>query len=102
MKLNPKQITHLRGLAHNISPVVMIADKGLTENVLKEINTALNSHELIKIKVAGDDRETRKAIYTSICDQTNAIGIHQIGKQLVIYRASDTIKEKNKIHIPKL
>jgi len=102
MKLNPKQITHLRGLAHSLSPVVMIADKGLTENVLKEINTALNSHELIKIKVAGDDRDTRKALYEEICKQTNAIAVHHIGKQLVVYRASDTIKEKNKVHIPKL
>jgi len=102
MKLTSKQITHLRGLAHNLSPVVMIADKGLTENVLKEINIALNAHELIKIKVAGDDRDTRKAIYTSICEQTNAIAVHQIGKQLVVYRASDTIKEKNKVQIPKL
>jgi len=102
MKLNPKQITHLRGLAHKLSPVVMIADKGLTENVSKEIETALNAHELIKIKVAGDDREMRKALYESICKQTKAIGVHHIGKQLVIFRASDTIKEKNKIHIPKL
>ncbi len=102
MKLNPKQITHLRGLAHSLSPVVMIADKGLTENVLKEINTALNSHELIKIKVAGDDRNVRKALYEAICEQTSAVAVHHIGKQLVVYRASDTIKEKNKIHIPKL
>ncbi len=102
MKLNPKQITHLRGLAHSLSPVVMIADKGLTENVLKEINIALNSHELIKIKVAGDDRNVRKALYEAICEQTDAVAIHHIGKQLVIYRASDTIKEKNKVQIPKL
>lgn len=102
MKLNSKQINHLRGLAHKLSPVVMIADKGLTENIFKEVETALNSHELIKIKVAGDDREARKTIYESICVKTNALAVHHIGKQLVIYRASDTIKEKNKIHIPKL
>ncbi|MDG1453197.1 MAG: ribosome assembly RNA-binding protein YhbY [Methylophilaceae bacterium] len=102
MKLNPKQISHLRGLAHNISPVVMIGNQGLTENILKEIEVNLNAHELIKIKVAGDDREARKTIYLSICESTNAIPVHHIGKQLVIYRASETIKEKNKIHIPKL
>ena len=102
MKLNPKQISHLRGLAHNISPVVMIGNQGLTENILKEIEVSLNAHELIKIKVAGDDRDARKSIYDSICTQTNAIGVHHIGKQLVIYRPSHTIKEKNKIHIPKI
>ncbi|MGJ8619957.1 MAG: ribosome assembly RNA-binding protein YhbY [Methylophilaceae bacterium] len=102
MKLNPKQISHLRGLAHNLNPVVMIGNQGLTENIIKEIEVSLNAHELIKIKVAGDDREARKAICQSICDQTNATGIHHIGKQLVIYRPSETIKEKHKIHIPKL
>lgn len=102
MKLNTKQINHLRGLAHSLSPVVMIADKGLTENVLKEIETALTSHELIKIKVAGDDRDARKVIYETICEKTSAVAVHHIGKQLVVYRPSDSIKEKNKINIPKL
>jgi RNA-binding protein len=100
--LSTKQIGHLRGLAHNLSSVVMIAEKGLTENVLKEIESALNAHELIKIKVAGDDRDVRKALYSSICEKTSAIAVHHIGKQLVIYRASNTIKEKNKIHIPNM
>ena len=59
----------LRGLAHSLSPVVMIGDKGLTENIFKEIEISLNSHELIKIKVAGDDRDARKAIYQSICEK---------------------------------
>ena len=102
MKLNPKQISHLRGLAHTLSPVVMIGNQGLTDNIIKEVDINLNAHELVKIKVAGDDREARKTMYQSICETTNAIPVHHIGKQLVIYRASDSIKEKNKIHIPKL
>jgi RNA-binding protein len=102
MKLNTKQIVHLRGLAHSLSPVVMIGNNGLTDNIFKEIELNLNAHELIKIQVAGDDRGTRKAIYVEICAKTNAIAVHQIGKQLVVYRASETIKEKAKIHIPKL
>ena len=101
MKLTPKQIAHLRGLAHNISPVVMIGNNGLTDNIIKEIELNLNAHELIKIQVAGDDRDARKLIYTEICAKTNAIAVHHIGKQLVVYRASETIKEKAKIHIPK-
>jgi RNA-binding protein len=102
MKLNTKQIVHLRGLAHSLSPVVMIGNNGLTENIFKEIELNLNAHELIKIQVAGDDRDARKAMYAEICDKTNGIAVHQIGKQLVVYRASETIKEKAKIHIPKL
>jgi len=102
MKLNPKQISHLRGLAHKLNPVVMIGNQGLTDNIIKEIDVSLKAHELIKIKVAGDDRDARKTMYQSICEKTNAIAVHHIGKQLVIFRPSDTVKEKHKIHIPKL
>ena len=101
IKLTTKQISHLRGLAHSLSPVVMIGNNGLTDNILKEIALNLNAHELIKIQVAGDDRAARTAMYVEICTKTNAIAVHHIGKQLVVYRASETVKEKAKIHIPK-
>lgn len=102
MKLNTKQISHLRGLAHSLSPVVRIGNNGLTDNIFKEIELNLNAHELIKVQVAGDDRDARKAIFEAICNKTNAVAVHQIGKQLVFYRASDTVKEKAKINVPKL
>ncbi len=100
MKLSTKQIAHLRGLAHSLSPVVMIGNNGLTDSVIKEVELNLNAHELIKIQVAGDDRDARKAIYAEICAKTNAIAVHHIGKQLVVYRKSDTIKESAKVAIP--
>ena len=101
LKLTTKQIAHLRGLAHSLNPVVMLGNNGLTDNIMKEIELNLNAHELIKIQVAGDDRDARKVIYDEICAKTNALAVHHIGKQLVVYRASETIKEKAKIHIPK-
>ncbi|MDP3678495.1 MAG: ribosome assembly RNA-binding protein YhbY [Methylotenera sp.] len=101
MKLSTKQIAHLRGLAHKLNPVVMIGNNGLTENVIKEIELNLNAHELIKIQVAGDDRAVRKAIFDEICSKTSAIAVHHIGKQLVFYRPSSTIKESAKVVIPK-
>jgi RNA-binding protein len=101
MKLTTKQIAHLRGLAHSINPVVMIGNNGLTDNVIKEIELNLNAHELIKIQVAGDDRDARKAMYMEICAKTGATAVHHIGKQLVVYRASETVKEKSKVVIPK-
>jgi RNA-binding protein len=101
MKLTTKHIAHLRGMAHALSPVVMIGNNGLTENVLKEIELNLNAHELIKIQVAGDEKAARVAIYTEICAKSNAIAVHHIGKQLVVYRANPLIKESAKIHIPK-
>lgn len=94
--MNSKQISYLRGLAHNLNPVVMIGNNGLTESVLKEIDVNLNAHELIKIKVMSDDRALRAQMLTDICSQSNAVAVHNIGKQLVIYRQST----KPKIIIP--
>ena len=94
--MNSKQISYLRGLAHSLNPVVMISNKGLSEGVLKEINVCLDAHELIKIKVMMDDKALRTQMLTDICEQTGAIAVHHIGKQLVVYRQST----KPKIAIP--
>ena len=74
----------------------MISNKGLSEGVLKEINVCLDAHELIKIKVMMDDKALRTQMLTDICEQTGAIAVHHIGKQLVVYRQST----KPKIVIP--
>ncbi len=102
MQFNTKQIAYLRGLAHNLNPVVMIGNNGLTEAVLKEIDLNLNAHELIKVQVAGDDRDARKALLNEIAEKSNALAVHHIGKQLVFYRASETVKASAKINVPKL
>lgn len=96
--MNSKQISYLRGLAHNLNPVVMIGNNGLTDSVIKEINLNLSAHELIKVQVAGDDREARKVIYMQIAEATLAVQVHHIGKQLVFYRKNT---ENPKIVIPR-
>lgn len=97
-KLNTKQVSYLRGLAHNLNAVVMIGNNGLTEQVLKEIDNSLKAHELIKIKVLGDDRALRVQMMNDICTQLQAVAVHHIGKQLVIYRPAEQVK----IVIPKV
>jgi RNA-binding protein len=98
MSLNKKQIQHLKGVAHPLKPVVLLGNNGLTEAVVAEIDYALNHHELIKVKIPTDDKETKTLIVEAICRETNAIKIQVIGKTLVIYRKS----EENKIRIPKV
>jgi len=92
MQLSSKQISHLRSLGHNLNPVVMIGNNGLSESVIKEIDISLKAHELIKIKVQVDSRETREALLQEICEKTNAVAVHHIGKQLLIYRQSEKPK----------
>ncbi len=95
--LTTAQRQHLKGLAHNRQPVVMIGNNGLTPAVLKEIELALGAHELIKIKAASNELEARKAWMEEICTTTGAAPVQQIGKILVIYRAA----EKAVIVLPK-
>ena len=86
--LTPAQRQFLKGLAHARQPVVMIGNQGLTPAVLKEVDLALNAHELIKIKAASDEPDTRRAWMEEICSATGASPVQQIGKVLVIYRAA--------------
>ena len=66
MNLSTKQKQHLKGLAHPLKPVVMLGGNGLTEGVLAEIEQALSHHELIKVKIASEDRETKQLIVDAI------------------------------------
>ena len=86
--LTAAQRQHLRSLAHTRQPVVMIGNNGLSATGLKEIELALNSHELIKIKAASNEPETRRTWMAEICAGTGASPVQQIGKILVIYRAA--------------
>lgn len=87
LSLKPAKRATLRAQAHALKPVVMIGNDGLTEAVLAEIEQNLSAHELIKIRVLGDDRDTRIAIYQDICERLNAAPIQHIGKLLLIWRA---------------
>lgn len=85
-ELSPVERQALKARAHHLSPVVIIGDAGLTPAVLREVNIALSSHELIKVRVAGDDREARLEIYQAICTELGAAPVQAIGKLLVLYR----------------
>jgi RNA-binding protein len=96
LKLTPAERSTLRAEAHALSPVVMIGDAGLTAAVLKEIDAALNAHGLIKVRVFGDDREARIAMYETICDKLDAAPVQHIGKLLVLFRPKkESPKERN-------
>ena len=86
IQLTPAQRKVHRAEAHHLDPVVMIGNDGLTAAVIKEADAALNAHGLIKIRVLGDDRATREAIYMQLADQLNAAPIQRIGKLLVLWR----------------
>ena len=98
MSLSKNQIKFLRGMCHDLKPVVMLGQKGLTEAVLSELDIALDHHELVKIKLSMEDRDARKQMIDEICRQCEAEEVQSIGKTLSIYRAN---KKDPVIHMPK-
>lgn len=91
IEITVKQRQYLKSLAHNLTPVVMIGNKGITPQLLKEVEVNLTAHELIKIRVLGDDRKMRVQMIDDLCKQSNALLVQHIGKLLVLYRAGDKI-----------
>ena len=98
MSLNNKQLRFLRAQAHAMKPVVLIGGAGLTDNVVNEINHALEDHELIKVRVNADDREDKKNMIQSITHQTEATHVQSIGHIGIFYRQN---KKDPKIELPK-
>jgi RNA-binding protein len=84
--LTPAERRALRARAHHLHPAIMIGEAGLTPAVLKEIDIALKSHELIKVRVPGKDRSAREALINEICAALDASPVQHIGKILVIFR----------------
>ncbi|MDK4689302.1 ribosome assembly RNA-binding protein YhbY [Kingella negevensis] len=84
--LTKQQIVELKARAHHLNPVVMIGQKGLTPAVIQETATALRAHELIKVRVFGDDRQERITICEELCQATDSQLVQHIGKLLVLYR----------------
>ncbi|CAM5190556.1 RNA-binding protein OS=Castellaniella defragrans OX=75697 GN=HNR28_002960 PE=4 SV=1 [Castellaniella denitrificans] len=86
LELTSQQRSALRAAAHPLHPVVLIGDRGLTAAVLEEIDRTLAAHELIKIRVAGAERDERDAMLAEICETLSCAAVHHLGKTLIIYR----------------
>ena len=86
IELTPAERKSHRADAHHLDPVVMIGSDGLTPAVRKEVDAALSAHGLIKVRVLGDDRAAREAIYQQLAGDLNAAPIQHIGKLLVLWR----------------
>jgi putative YhbY family RNA-binding protein len=100
LKVSPAQRADLRSEAHALKPVVIVGAEGLTEAVLTEIEVHLGAHQLIKIRVFGDDREARIAMYDEIADRLHAAQVQHIGKLLVIWRPEGTVAPAKSVKNP--
>jgi RNA-binding protein len=86
MALTAKRRKHLKALAHHRKPVVSVGNAGITASVLREIEQALEYHELLKVRLPGVERGKRTELLHQICDTTGAEAVQEIGRVAVIYR----------------
>lgn len=96
LTLSTEQRKYLKAQAHDLKPVVMIGNQGLTEAVVKEAERSIAAHELIKVRVLGDNRDEREAYLAQLCEALKAAPVQHIGKLLLLYRPA----EKPKIQLP--
>ncbi|OGA66736.1 MAG: hypothetical protein A3G81_10370 [Betaproteobacteria bacterium RIFCSPLOWO2_12_FULL_65_14] len=87
--LTPAERKALKAKAHKLEPVVQIGAKGLTGEVVAEIERALKAHELIKVRAGGLQRDERDAVLKEICARSGAQAVQQVGKVFVLFRKSD-------------
>jgi putative YhbY family RNA-binding protein len=86
ISLTPAQRKEHRAAAHHLDPVVLVGGDGLTAAVIREVDLALTSHGLIKVRVFADDRAAREAMLARLADELGAAPIQHIGKLLVLWR----------------
>ncbi|MDR2173586.1 MAG: YhbY family RNA-binding protein [Burkholderiales bacterium] len=86
LTLTPTERRALRAQAHTLSPVVIIGQHGLTPAVLREIDHALNAHELIKVRIFNDERTEREALQLAVCHQLTCAPVQHLGKLIVLWR----------------
>lgn len=88
MTLVNSQKKQFKAIGHKLKPIVTLAENGLSENVLKEIERALNDHELIKIKIHSENRDEKIALIEDVCQQTSSTLVQTIGNIALIYRSN--------------
>jgi RNA-binding protein len=89
MPLSQTQCKHLRRLGHSLKPVVSVGGSGLTDNLLAELENALNHHELIKVRVRVGDRDRRDALLDDLINQSKATLLQRIGNVALLYREAE-------------
>ena len=89
MRLTNNQKKHLRSLAHDLRPIVMVGQQGLSDAVLAELESTMTKHELLKIKVRANNREEKQQIVNKILKFSQAVLVQVIGSVMVIYRPFD-------------
>jgi RNA-binding protein len=94
MPISADRKKQFRTIGHKLNPIVTIAGNGLSEGVLRELNRALDDHELIKVKLGLAERDERKALVAELQALPNIEIIQEIGKVVILYRGNKKANPK--------
>ena len=97
MNLSKSQKKYLRKRGHQLNPVILVADSGLSKTVLQEFDSTIAHHELIKVRIRAADRKSRDAMINELCQKGSADLIQRIGNIALIYRSNP---DSTKIQLP--
>lgn len=86
MPLSIAEKKRFRRIGHELKPVVMTGGDGLTEGVVAEVERALEDHELIKVRINGEDREARAQAIAALATHCKAQIVQVIGKIVLLHR----------------
>lgn len=87
--MKPDQKKTLKTRAHPLKPVVWLGHEGLTPAVLAEIKLAFDTHELIKVKIPGIERDARKVLVAQIVVETLCELVQLMGQIVTLYRQKE-------------
>jgi RNA-binding protein len=94
------QKKYLRGLAHDLKPIVQIGREGITDNVIRAIEDGLVRHELIKIKfIDFKEKDRKEAMTEEFTGRTGSEAVGMIGHTVILYR-QQADSQKRKIAVP--
>ena len=96
--LTNAQTRFLRGQAHGLKAMLQVGGKGISDALVAEVDGALEHHELIKVKVAAEDREARDAMVEELARRAGAALVQRIGHTVVLFRPS---KDHRRIVLPR-
>ncbi|UXI69719.1 ribosome assembly RNA-binding protein YhbY [Tahibacter amnicola] len=98
MTLTNSQRRYLRGLAHDLKPVILVGAKGISDALVQEFGLALDHHELVKVRIPAEDREDFAAMVVRLAEASGAETVQTIGRTAVYFRRN---KDEPKIALPR-
>lgn len=92
--LSNADIKYLKGIGHQLNPVVIIGGNGITPTIIEEIERALFDHELIKIKIPAGSKEARDAVVSQLAEATGSVAVTSIGRVCLLLKQNPDANPK--------